>query len=35
MREDTDPHESGIYTDKITAQFPARDGDYLKVKQIL
>lgn len=35
MREDTDPHESGVYTEKITAQFPTRDGDYLKVKQIL
>ena len=35
MREDTNPHESGIYTEKILAQAPAREGDYLKVKKIL
>lgn len=35
MREDGTPHESGAYTDKIAAQFPERDGDYLKVKQII
>ena len=35
MREDSNPHESGIYTEKILAQAPAREGDYIKVKKIL
>ncbi len=35
MREDAAPHAAGRYTEKITAQFPARDGDYLSVKQII
>ena len=35
MRGDTNPHESGIYTEKILAQAPAREGNYLKVKKIL
>lgn len=35
LREDGEPHESGKYTEAITAQFPERDGDYLKVKQII
>jgi aspartyl/glutamyl-tRNA(Asn/Gln) amidotransferase C subunit len=35
MREDLSPHESGIYTEKILAQAPAREGNYLKVKKIL
>ncbi len=35
MREDTAPHESGIYTEKILNQAPAREGDYIKVKKIL
>lgn len=35
MREDGEPHESGKYTKKIAAQFPAREGDYLEVKQII
>ena len=35
MREDTEPHESGLYTNKILAQSPAREGDYIKVKKIL
>ena len=35
MREDTDPHQSGLYTEKILAQAPARDGDYIKIKKIL
>ena len=34
MREDT-PHESGIHTEKILKEAPAREGDYLKVKKIL
>ena len=35
MREDISPHESWIYTEKILAQAPAREGNYLKVKKIL
>ncbi len=35
MREDGEPHEPGLYTKKLTEQFPERQGDYLKVKQII
>lgn len=35
MREDGEPHETGIHTENLAAQFPERDGDYLKVKQII
>jgi len=35
MREDTNPHESGIYTEKILSQAPAREENYIKVKKIL
>ena len=35
MREDREPHESGLYTQKILEQAPAREGPYLKVKKIL
>jgi aspartyl-tRNA(Asn)/glutamyl-tRNA(Gln) amidotransferase subunit C len=35
LREDGEPHESGLYTDKLAAQFPDREGDALKVKQII
>lgn len=35
MRKDGEPHESGTYTEQIAAQFPARDGDALSVKQII
>ena len=35
MREDTESHESGIYTEKLLAQAPAREDDYIKVKKIL
>jgi aspartyl/glutamyl-tRNA(Asn/Gln) amidotransferase C subunit len=35
MREDGEPHESGIYTQKILEQAPAKEGDYIKVKKIL
>lgn len=35
MREDGTPHETGIFTKSLTEQFPERDGDYLKVKQII
>lgn len=35
MREDGEPHETGIYTEKLVEQFPRKDGEYLKVKKIL
>jgi aspartyl-tRNA(Asn)/glutamyl-tRNA(Gln) amidotransferase subunit C len=35
MREDGEPHAGGAYTEKMTAQFPSREGDALSVKQIL
>lgn len=35
MREDGEPHETGMYTKKLTEQFPRKDGDSLKVKKIL
>ncbi|MEI6494723.1 MAG: Asp-tRNA(Asn)/Glu-tRNA(Gln) amidotransferase subunit GatC [bacterium] len=35
MREDDSAYERRSYTEKIAEQFPARSGDYLKVKQIL
>ncbi len=35
MREDGEPHESGVFTEKLVAQFPQKDGDYLEVKQII
>ena len=35
MREDNNPHESGIYTEAILKEAPSREGDYLKVKKIL
>lgn len=35
MREDGEGHASGIYTEAILAEAPARDGDYIKVKKIL
>lgn len=35
MREDSAPHETGIFTEEILAEAPAREGNYLKVKKIL
>ncbi len=35
MREDGAPHATGKYTEKLAAQFPAREGDALMVKQII
>ncbi len=35
MREDGTPHETGKYTERLVAQFPQKDGDYLEVKQII
>ena len=35
FREDTLPHETGMYTAEIMANMPASEGGYLKVKKIL
>jgi aspartyl-tRNA(Asn)/glutamyl-tRNA(Gln) amidotransferase subunit C len=35
MRDDADPHESGIYTEKILSQAPSREGDRVAVKQVV
>lgn len=35
FRADGEPHETGAYTEALAAQFPEREGDYLKVKQII
>ena len=35
LREDGEPHEGGIYTEKILNQAPEREGNYIKVKKIL
>ncbi|MDO8590019.1 MAG: Asp-tRNA(Asn)/Glu-tRNA(Gln) amidotransferase subunit GatC [bacterium] len=35
FREDGEPHQSGLYTEKILAQAPAREGGHIKVKKIL
>ncbi len=35
MRGDGEPHAPGMYTEKLAAQFPAREGDALAVKQII
>ena len=35
MRADGEPHMTGMHTQKITGQFPAREGDALVVKQII
>ncbi len=35
MREDANPHESGIYTETLVSSAPRREGDYVRVKKIL
>ncbi len=35
MREDGEGHASGLHTEKILAEVPSREGDYVKVKKIL
>ena len=35
FRADGEPHAAGQHTEAIAAQFPAREGDSLKVKQII
>ena len=35
MREDGEPHEPGIYTEKMLSQAPRRKGNFVEVKKIL
>ena len=35
MREDVEPYAPGTFTDRLVAQFPAREGNALQVKQII
>ena len=35
MRADENPHESGIYTEKLLSAAPAREGDRIVVKQVI
>ncbi len=35
MRDDTDPHEPGIYTEDLLNLAPKRDRQYIKVKKII
>jgi len=35
MREDSEPHESGIFTEDILAQTPVCEGNRVSVKKIL
>jgi aspartyl/glutamyl-tRNA(Asn/Gln) amidotransferase C subunit len=35
LRQDNNPHETGVYTEVILEGAPAREGDYIKVKKIL
>ena len=35
MREDTNPHESGKFSEAILKNAPAREENYIKVKKIM
>ena len=35
MRADENPHESSMYTEKLLADAPAREGDRVAVKQVI
>ena len=35
MRDDNNPHDSGMHTEELLKQVPDRDGNYLKVKKVL
>lgn len=35
MREDGEPHESGIYTEQLLASVPRREGNRVAVTQVL
>lgn len=34
LRDDTNPHESGVYTETLLAEVPKQKGDFVKVKKI-
>ncbi len=35
MRDDTDAHEPGVFSEALLSQAPRREGDLVKVKKIL
>ncbi len=35
MREDVNPTPAGTYTERLLREVPKRQGDYVKVKQVL
>lgn len=35
LREDSDPHEPGVYSEDLLKEAPERDRNYIKVKKIL
>lgn len=35
MRDDENPHESGIHTEKLLSAAPVREGDRIAVKQVI
>ena len=35
MRADENPHESGLYTERLLSAAPARAGDRIAVKQVI
>ncbi len=35
LREDANPHDSGLYTESLLREMPSKEGQYLKVKKIL
>lgn len=35
MREDSEPHEGGIYTEALLRAAPGRSGQYIEVKKII
>ncbi len=35
LREDSEPHEAGIFSEDLIAEAPQKDGEYVKVKKIL
>ena len=35
MREDADPYETGAFTEALLAAAPRREGDYVKVPQVI
>lgn len=35
LRDDANPHESGLYTERLLAAAPNREGDRIAVKQVV